>query len=191
MKKLVMAMAIIGTSMVYGDGAKANWDNGYGDLYEYGGGGVATGYVTYFFNAATLSRDAAISALGDGDWATVIASGFKSTGLSYYGIVGDDNVPANFAGGSYGSAYLVVFNSSDAASATYAYVSEQRTSISKVPKFIDEDMDPIQFTFSLSDSATASNWTATTPGPEPIPEPTSGLLMLLGVAGLALKRKRA
>ena len=29
------------------------------------------------------------------------------------------------------------------------------------------------------------------PGPEPIPEPTSGLLLLLGVAGLALKRRRA
>lgn len=31
---------------------------------------------------------------------------------------------------------------------------------------------------------TASNWAA-------VPEPTSGLLLLLGVAGLALKRKRA
>ena len=28
-------------------------------------------------------------------------------------------------------------------------------------------------------------------GPDPIPEPTSGLLLLLGMAGLALKRKRA
>ena len=32
----------------------------------------------------------------------------------------------------------------------------------------------------------ASNWAAT-----PTPEPTSGLLLLIGVAGLALKRKRA
>ncbi|MBR4616199.1 MAG: PEP-CTERM sorting domain-containing protein [Kiritimatiellae bacterium] len=30
----------------------------------------------------------------------------------------------------------------------------------------------------------ASNWAA-------VPEPTSGLLLLLGMAGLALKRKRA
>ena len=29
------------------------------------------------------------------------------------------------------------------------------------------------------------------PGPEPVPEPTSAMLLLLGVAGLALKRKRA
>ena len=29
------------------------------------------------------------------------------------------------------------------------------------------------------------------PGPDPTPEPTSGLLLLLGVAGLALRRKQA
>ena len=41
-------------------------------------------------------------------------------------------------------------------------------------------------TFGVSNSATqnASNWTAA-------PEPTSGLLMLLGIAGLALRRKCA
>lgn len=38
----------------------------------------------------------------------------------------------------------------------------------------------------------ASDWaTMSAAGPTPIPEPTSGLLMLLGMAGLALKRKRA
>lgn len=35
---------------------------------------------------------------------------------------------------------------------------------------------------------TATTWIAAA---EPTPEPTSGLLLLLGVAGLALKRKRA
>ena len=41
------------------------------------------------------------------------------------------------------------------------------------------------FSISNSNSLVASNWTAAAP------EPTSGLLLLLGVAGLALKRKRA
>ena len=40
------------------------------------------------------------------------------------------------------------------------------------------------YSLSAAASATASNW-------QSVPEPTSGLLMLLGLAGLALKRKRA
>ena len=45
--------------------------------------------------------------------------------------------------------------------------------------------------FGNMQSATqnASNW-ASSGGGEPVPEPTSGLLMLIGAAGLALKRKR-
>ena len=40
---------------------------------------------------------------------------------------------------------------------------------------------------SKSEMATAGNWHTLAA----VPEPTSGLLMLLGIAGLALKRKRA
>lgn len=48
---------------------------------------------------------------------------------------------------------------------------------------------------SLVDTTTygAADWQAVggdTPTPGPIPEPTSGLLMLLGMAGLALRRKQ-
>lgn len=39
-------------------------------------------------------------------------------------------------------------------------------------------------------SATVVN-SGATPTPGPVPEPTSGLLMLLGMAGLALRRRRA
>lgn len=48
------------------------------------------------------------------------------------------------------------------------------------------DASSLTKTYSLSAtaSATAANW-------QSVPEPTSGLLMLLGLAGLALKRKRA
>ena len=46
------------------------------------------------------------------------------------------------------------------------------------------DTATIQFGNMAPATQNASNWAA-------VPEPTSGLLMLLGVAGLALKRKRA
>ena len=40
-------------------------------------------------------------------------------------------------------------------------------------------------------SGVPSSWTVKGPGSEDVPEPTSALLMLLGVAGLALRRKQA
>ena len=42
------------------------------------------------------------------------------------------------------------------------------------------------YALTATASATASNWKSVN-----VPEPTSGLLMLLGMAGLALRRKRA
>ena len=39
-------------------------------------------------------------------------------------------------------------------------------------------------------AGTKTDW-STGPGPEPVPEPTSAMLLLLGVAGLALRRKQA
>ena len=47
---------------------------------------------------------------------------------------------------------------------------------------------PGEYTFTVDAFATRG---APIGGSSPVPEPTSGLLMLLGVAGLALKRKRA
>ena len=45
-----------------------------------------------------------------------------------------------------------------------------------------------KFTSTVWGKGTA--WTKVSTGPTPIPEPTSGLLLLLGVAGLALRRGR-
>ena len=45
--------------------------------------------------------------------------------------------------------------------------------------------------FVTGDAVLGDMWRTASPAAEPIPEPTSGLLVLLGMAGLALKRKRA
>ena len=45
--------------------------------------------------------------------------------------------------------------------------------------------------YTVFETGTIEGWTITkSGGPEPTPEPTSGLLLLLGVAGLALRRKQ-
>ena len=51
---------------------------------------------------------------------------------------------------------------------------------------LDTSKDPNEY-YKIADTAT---WTAVG-GSSPVPEPTSGLLLVLGMAGLALRRKRA
>ncbi len=79
----------------------------------------------------------------------------------------------SLAGGSTYNFYFVIEDGGKQFTSAVKAVSAQATLTSNV-------------TFGNMASATqnASNWAA-------VPEPTSGLLMLLGVAGLALKRKRA
>ena len=73
--------------------------------------------------------------------------------------------------------YFVVFNNADATKATeYAMVSAPNKAYSGMAG---------KFTASGTFSSTTPWQTVA------IPEPTSGLLMLLGVAGLALRRRRA
>ena len=73
--------------------------------------------------------------------------------------------------------YFVVFNNSDAAAADkYAMVSN-----------LDVAYTGMDTKYKISgDFSTLPTWESTA-----VPEPTTGLLVLLGVAGLALRRRRA
>ena len=58
--------------------------------------------------------------------------------------------------------------------------------------YVEGAVDPdsgamAQFTLGNSTGGVATSWQSTAA----VPEPTSGLLLLIGMAGLALKRKRA
>ena len=62
--------------------------------------------------------------------------------------------------------------------------NKQFTSSTKTAAAYATQSQTIAFGNMASQTQNASNWAA-------VPEPTSGLLLLLGMAGLALKRKRA
>ena len=178
MKKLITVIAVAMSALIV-NAAAANWDNSGGDLYESGGTGhLATGYLAYFMNAADLTQSAAISAVAAGNVSAVTSVGYASSvGLSDNGWLEDMDVGGEFVGGQDMDAYLVVFNSATAANATYAYISGVET------EFVPGSGMNVNFDFDLSGSATAGNWTA-------VPEPTSGLLLVVGGALLALRRRR-
>ena len=79
-------------------------------------------------------------------------------------------------GGNYYDFYFTIEDAGKTFTSQTVNVGAQATSVGTI-------------TFGNMASATqnASNWVGTSP----VPEPTSGLLMLLGMAGLALRRRRA
>lgn len=85
------------------------------------------------------------------------------------------------------SVYAVVFDTDTITDASHFYVTDAtaaQTTLTEASALTKT------YTPAATGSATASNWKAVGSS-GPVPEPTSGLLLVLGMAGLALRRKRA
>ena len=115
----------------------------------------------------------------------------KYTGDVMLYATGIDGVLSTVTASASGAVAATSFDSSAFTSGTtydFYFVIEdngkQFTSAVKSVQALDVGTASITFGNMASATQNASNWAA-------VPEPTSGLLMLLGMAGLALKRKRA
>lgn len=177
MKKLIVAAAMV-CAAAFAQAATVNWS--VSGVKADGGGSPTAGWAVMAFytevGAGFSSIESAINSKTAGSLA------FESTTLAVSmskGKVGAHD--ANAAGITDTTKnydfYFVVFNNSDATAATeYVTVSALNKAYS--------GMDA-KFTAN-GDFSTLPAWQ-----PAGVPEPTSGLLMLLGVAGLALRRRRA
>ena len=162
--------------------------------------GTATteGYLTYFLMAADDTGAAAAKVWSIAD--AITAAGKKDAdafashtipaakGLTDEGSVSSAKVTTyatswvspSASDLQYGYFYAVVFNADSVADAThYMVVGGAEADGSYALKFGTASANQ-----SLTLAAGGASWTA-------VPEPTSGLLMLLGMAGLALRRRRA
>ena len=152
----------------------------------------AAGYSVYLFNNATLSQSMmagyiAAAATGGTDWSTALTSSSMAS------FVGDSEYGGGMVGGLTAdngtfTGYMVILDAGSVADASYAFITQTYSAADNsmhVISFNTFDYDNYVNALDYSTAGQAgSNWTA-------VPEPTSGLLMLLGMAGLALKRKRA
>ena len=192
MKKLMIALAAVAFAAVT-QAASIDWSVGKNSWTLDSGSYASAGYTVYLINGATAldTIAAAInSTMGafdaDQSWVfgssvTANAKGSVATnttttdkltrGTSY-----DFSVLIVDAGATGGPKYMV-----SAASSAAAYSAAQSD-------------EPVSIAFgseSLGANALTYNATSAANGWAAVPEPTSGLLMLLGMAGLALRRRRA
>ena len=187
MKKLMIAAAIVCAAVV-SQAASADWT--VGSMYDWNGinldtpeYNLANNYATYFVVATeSFGVDAMKAALADGDFSWMTTQKNQTSKNPMAGGEAGNTTPDDWFGNDETvKAFAVVFNNSDHAQADYAYVSEigsDKTGGQGQAAFIG---------FDLTNSYIPGNWTQV----QNVPEPTSGLLLLLGVAGLALRRRRA
>ena len=193
MKKLMIALAVTAMAII-GNAAVVNW--GAGTVTE-PGGATANKSVTGYLFVLTADQYSALntaygSAAGD-------SAGEKMANAvwSAYG----DKLGDAYASGttSKKGALTLTDDSKDYAAGNTAYAAiiytygtgDEMKYIGNIgtvtlESAMDVDVSGMSINLFGSSTAGATAWTAAS-----VPEPTSGLLLLLGVAGLALKRKRA
>ena len=185
MKKLIIAAAIVcaavvsqaaqfdwSASMLYSPGYKSGWDGDVARVFYT----TAGNYDTYL---ASVTADIAAGNFGSGSmWAT---DGLYEKTVSGTSINQKAYIDGPAAGTSY-RWFAVLLDAATTADAKNYYVMTTTQSFA-----LDTDTPTLVTLGSQTGAANTDNWKAI----NSVPEPTSGLLLLLGVAGLALRRRRA
>lgn len=190
-KAIIIALAI--TSSVMLNAATVNWAVSSGRLFD--GNGTASTRITsgsayLMFVTTSYTQNSLVQAFvaANGDSSATInamtASGALATGV---GQIDSDSRPSGTSTYSItadGSAYFVVFNDGKMFVSYIKDAPYDLTTGEVNIDFKDSISDASKTTINASSGYSNAGWYV-------VPEPTSGLLMLLGMAGLALKRKRA
>ena len=152
-------------------------------------GNAVDGIAYFMVESATQTRDQFIAAVaGKGAEAATAALGsaysWSASEAGKYTVGLGDAVDVTSLGlkddTSY-NAYIVVFDNTDLSKANF-YV----TGVKELTTMTGTETAQVKFGSQSTASQAAGAWTAVA-----VPEPTSGLLMLVGLAGLALRRRRA
>ena len=188
MKKLIVAAVAVAMSVV-ANAAQIKWSNTNGIADGTADGGT-TAAVVYLINSATLTQSAIYDAVMAGATLDAVVEGkiVNSTSLADGFMDAQTFTTSAYADNSKQTMYMVCFDSDLNA----LYFSEELnktilgTGATKYAFSANSSVEATMADMSGFDKS-YGGWVSTAA----VPEPTSGLLMLLGMAGLALRRRRA
>ena len=192
MKKLMMAAAVA-LAAIGLNAATVNWQAQKGYLFDGAEtpAKITSGSAYLMFVTASYAQDDLVSDFVAANYnaaATLTAMGESGAMATGSGSVGSNSriapTESTFATTADASVYFVVFNGdkmfiSDATDAIYDSVTQESSAA------FASLTNPSKVSLDATAGYSTAGWYGA------VPEPTSGLLMLLGMAGLALKRKRA
>ena len=170
MKKIIVAAAIAFVAVVT-QAATFDWSAS----RVYGADGSLSSATGYLVLTSAMTREAALTAVTNGDLASVTGAAVNSASFSAGSMTASaaNTFDYNVAAGNSIDAFFVV-------------VDGDKAFLSATASAVAVETGSSTFVFGNQRTATQnpSNW-------QSVPEPTTGLLILLGMAGLALKRKVA
>ena len=177
MKKLMLALAAVAVAGV-ANAASVNWQYYTNSTYE-----GDTVYILKSYDASkTYSLAELSTAAADSDTIQKVVSGrntyYRAGGANYEHTIGWDS---DADGGKNITFYQVLVHDGK----YFAYEASGTTWGGQVAE--PANASGIGSASAFATAVSSATWTT----PAAVPEPTSGLLMLLGVAGLALRRRRA
>ena len=172
MKKLMVAVAAVAFGLM-ANAATVNWNAS--GIPAQGTDETPKNYVVYLFDTAAVSSTDIAAKLATGDL-DLLSKAIGSKKATSKGAVSLGTGSVGYTTEQTFNAYGVIFNNATAADATYFAISPTVTS--------DKVAASGSVNVALGDCSKVSY-------AQIAPEPTSGLLLLLGVAGLALRRRRA
>ena len=197
MKKLMIAAAIV-CAAAMSQAATCYWnfmsDPVGGTLYKADGTGTFSGTGYVYLLGVGLDQDTVLSAVRGGS----NPSGYLTTVDFTDGRFEVKGYQADGTPGADTDFFYVVKDGdklylSDIVTAM-ATESTMGSNVTIAPEWLYTDGEPIEtgtFAEKVERTGGADGWGEAWYDTASVPEPTSGLLLLLGVAGLALKRKRA
>ena len=187
MKKLMIAAAIV-CAAVIANATSVSWGIEYASD-PWLDDDLGAGFTAYLLvnsaslggSSVTYDYDTAVANLAKGDFSFVPGAAVSTSGFDYGEAMGEGGNLNNGSAEANNvvSAYAIILGKNDDGADVAYITSKNGTEITALG-----GSATIAFGDISAGTGTAGNWYVA-------PEPTSGLLLLIGVAGMALRRRRA